>query len=106
MGRNQNSPKGVVRITGAQVLKLRKALGLSQEAFWAALGPSQSCGSRYEAGNQIPLETEVLLRYFYLGQNIDQAMNQLIPPSPDSEVPVDAAVKAVAAIQRSLKIRS
>lgn len=37
-----------------KIIDQRKRLGLNQSEFWAALGVTQSGGSRYEAGRRIP----------------------------------------------------
>jgi mannose-6-phosphate isomerase-like protein (cupin superfamily)/transcriptional regulator with XRE-family HTH domain len=58
---------------GAQTL--RAALGLSQAAFWDLLGITQSSGSRYEAGEEMPVGTATLLRLLFLSE--DAATNLL-----------------------------
>ena len=45
---------------------LRRSLGLKQETFWAALGTTQSGGSRYETGRQMPPSVAMLLDAIYL----------------------------------------
>ena len=45
---------------------LREQRGLSQRAFWARLGITQSGGSRYEQGSRIiPKPIELLLQLVY-----------------------------------------
>jgi hypothetical protein len=39
----------------------RKSLGLNQLAFWSRFGVTQSGGSRYESGRDIPLPTAMLV---------------------------------------------
>lgn len=39
---------------------MRKKLGLSQSAYWNPLGVEQSSGSRYEAGQAIPVPVQKL----------------------------------------------
>lgn len=51
---------------GAQAL--RAALGLSQAAFWDLLGITQSSGSRYEAGEDMPDGAVTLLRLLFLSE--------------------------------------
>jgi transcriptional regulator with XRE-family HTH domain len=41
--------------------ELRKKLGLNQVAFWSRLGVTQSGGSRYEAGRNVPKPVQKLL---------------------------------------------
>lgn len=57
-------------ITGAEALAVRKKLKLNQSDFWRPLLVAQSCGSRYEAGREIPGPVQVLfcLRYGSAGQ--------------------------------------
>lgn len=57
-------------------LQQRIETGLSQEDFWALLGVSQSGGSRYEAGRQMPRYLELLFAIVYLGM-----------PAPDPRNP-------------------
>ncbi|MFY9326543.1 MAG: transcriptional regulator [Georgfuchsia sp.] len=39
----------------------RKKLGLNQSAFWSELGITQSGGSRYESGRNLPAPVALLL---------------------------------------------
>lgn len=39
----------------------RKKLGVNQHAFWSGLGVTQSGGSRYETGRNIPQPVALLL---------------------------------------------
>lgn len=39
----------------------RRKLGLNQAAFWAELGVTQSGGSRYESGRNLPKPVALLL---------------------------------------------
>ncbi len=47
--------------TGEEVRKLRRTLNLNQAEFWAPFQTTQSGGSRYEAGRDIPNPVQVLL---------------------------------------------
>lgn len=47
--------------SGAEVLELRRKLGLNQRDFWAPFQTTQSGGSRYESGREIPAPVQVLL---------------------------------------------
>lgn len=40
---------------------LRKKHGLSQAEFWTKIGVTQSAGSRYEAGREMPTPTKTLV---------------------------------------------
>ena len=48
-------------VTGAKALEIRRERGLNQAQFWAPLGVTQSGGSRYESGRNIPTPTKVLI---------------------------------------------
>lgn len=47
--------------TGAEVKALRKAAKLNQGEFWGRFGVTQSGGSRYESGRDIPDAMNILL---------------------------------------------
>jgi len=40
--------------TGEEVRELRRTLNLNQSEFWAPFQTTQSGGSRYESGREIP----------------------------------------------------
>ena len=46
--------------------ELRRSFGLNQQKFWAALGTTQSGGSRYEAGRRMPQPVVMLLEAIYV----------------------------------------
>ena len=59
----------------AQILnprEVRKAAGLNQLEFWTRIGVTQSGGSRYESGRNMPKPVRELLRLVYL-EKIDLA---------------------------------
>ena len=45
---------------------LRHQLGLNQEAFWGSVGVTQSGGSRYESGRDMPKAVRELLRLVHI----------------------------------------
>lgn len=47
--------------TGEEVRELRRKLGLNQSEFWTLFQITQSGGSRYESGREIPDPVQVLL---------------------------------------------
>ena len=47
--------------TGAEVRALRQQLSLNQSEFWTPFQTTQSGGSRYESGREIPAPVQVLL---------------------------------------------
>lgn len=51
--------------TGEKVLALRKKTGLTQTPFWSRIGLTQSAGSRYESGRNIPRPVQHLLQLVY-----------------------------------------
>lgn len=52
--------------------EVRKATGLNQLAFWSRIGVTQSGGSRYENGRNMPKPVRELLRLVYV-EKIDLA---------------------------------
>ena len=46
--------------------KLREKLGLNQDDFWTRIGVTQSGGSRYEAGRDMPAPVCELLRLVHV----------------------------------------
>ena len=51
---------------------LRQRLGLNQREFWSAVGVTQSGGSRYESGRDMPRAVSELLRLVHI-EGIDLA---------------------------------
>ena len=51
--------------TGAAVREARGKRYLNQSEFWSKLGVTQSGGSRYESGRNIPLPVQQLLQIAY-----------------------------------------
>ena len=51
---------------------LRQRLGLNQQQFWAAVGVTQSGGSRYESGRNMPKPVSELVRLVHI-EGIDLA---------------------------------
>lgn len=45
---------------------IRKKLGLNQQEFWTKIGVTQSGGSRYESGRNMPKPVKELLRLVYI----------------------------------------
>jgi transcriptional regulator with XRE-family HTH domain len=56
----------------SQPRKLRHRLGLNQRQFWSAVGVTQSGGSRYESGRDMPRAVSELLRLVHI-EGIDLA---------------------------------
>lgn len=48
--------------------EIRRKLGLNQQQFWSKLGVTQSGGSRYESGRNMPRPVQALLRLVHVEQ--------------------------------------
>lgn len=48
--------------------EIRRRLGLNQEQFWTQIGVTQSGGSRYESGRNMPKPVRELLRLVHVEQ--------------------------------------
>lgn len=46
--------------------EIRRKLGMNQQQFWSKLGVTQSGGSRYESGRNIPRPVQQLLRLVHV----------------------------------------
>lgn len=56
----------------------KKKLGLNQSDFWKPLGVTQSGGSRYESGRNIPKPIQLLLEIVY-GKSGEKLLVELRP---------------------------
>ena len=50
------------------VREIRRKLGMNQSQFWSKIGVTQSGGSRYESGRNIPRPVQTLLRLVHVEQ--------------------------------------
>lgn len=50
------------------VREIRRKLGMNQSQFWSKIGVTQSGGSRYESGRNIPRPVQALLRLVHIEQ--------------------------------------
>ena len=48
--------------------EIRRRLGMNQEQFWTPIGVTQSGGSRYESGREMPRPVKELLRLVHVEQ--------------------------------------
>jgi transcriptional regulator with XRE-family HTH domain len=48
--------------------EIRRKLGMNQQQFWSQLGVTQSGGSRYESGRNMPRPVQHLLRLVHVEQ--------------------------------------
>lgn len=62
MGRKKRTEGAV---TGDDVREVRRLAGLNQSEFWSRIGVTQSGGSRYESGRNIPKPVRLLLTLAY-----------------------------------------
>jgi hypothetical protein len=59
------------------VIETRVKTGLNQTKFWAIIGVTQSGGSRFEGGRQMPRSTRALFRIFFLWGITPEALDVL-----------------------------
>jgi transcriptional regulator with XRE-family HTH domain len=55
-------------IEKVDVREIRRKLGMNQSQFWSKIGVTQSGGSRYESGRNIPRPVQALLRLVHIEQ--------------------------------------
>ena len=60
-----SNAKAVEKIDAREI---RRKLGLNQQQFWSTLGVTQSGGSRYESGRNMPKPVRELLRLVHVEQ--------------------------------------
>ena len=63
---------------GEDVRAFRKKTGMNQALFWERIGITQSGGSRYETGRNIPVTVQILLTIAYGGPAQAQAMTEAL----------------------------
>lgn len=61
----------------ADLVGYRKSLGENQTAFWSRFGVTQSGGSRYENGRELPAPTAMLVLAFADGLLDDASLLKL-----------------------------
>lgn len=64
MSKKLKCPK-LIAPSGEAAKALRKSLGLNQSEFWRRVTTTQSGGSRYESGREIPESVQYLLHLAY-----------------------------------------
>lgn len=67
-----------VKASLSDVRALRESLGLNQSSFWSKFGVTQSGGSRYENGRNIPKPIKLLLQANLDGALDDAALEKLM----------------------------
>ncbi|MDD5241932.1 MAG: transcriptional regulator [Sulfuricella sp.] len=63
---NANAMKLFDKISNPR--EIRRKLGLNQQEFWTQIGVTQSGGSRYESGRNMPKPVRELLRLVHVEQ--------------------------------------
>ncbi len=65
-----NTTTNTKTIEKNDVREIRRKLGMNQQQFWSTLGVTQSGGSRYESGRNMPKPVRELLRLVHV-EHID-----------------------------------
>jgi transcriptional regulator with XRE-family HTH domain len=67
-----------VKLSFSNLVEYRKAQGLdvNQSAFWRRIGITQSGGSRYETGRNVPKPVQLLLALIDLGIVTDESLEK------------------------------
>ena len=82
--------------TSAEVKAYRKQQGMNQDVFWSRIGITQSGGSRYESGRNIPETVRLLLHLAYAPADRSQRLltslrswrAKQVDAEPASELPM------------------
>lgn len=64
--------------TGRDARDLRQKMGRNQLEFWKPLGVTQSGGSRYESGRDMPRPVQMLLHLAYAPEKQAKAMMEYL----------------------------
>lgn len=81
--------------------EVRQQLGLNQQEFWSRIGVTQSGGSRYESGRNMPRPVRELLRVVHVEQidlgRINREDYQIIQHLREERVELYETLRAAAA---------
>lgn len=77
----------MVKLDLSNIKQFRRRLGMNQSQFWSRFGITQSGGSRYESGRNIPVPAAVLIQLYATEQVTDAQL--------------EAARKAVSKIRKA-----
>ena len=69
----------------------RQKLGINQTKFWSRVGVTQSGGSRYESGRNIPRPVQMLLRIAYGTKAQAAKQMEALRPSAAAEASEESA---------------
>jgi DNA-binding transcriptional regulator YiaG len=61
----------------SDLVTLRKSFGENQNKFWSRFGVTQSGGSRYETGRNLPAPVAILMLAFVSGKIDDLSLTKL-----------------------------
>lgn len=64
------------KLSFSNLVDYRKSRGLNQANFWKKLGITQSGGSRYESGRNVPNPVKLLLALVELGIVTDESLDK------------------------------
>jgi transcriptional regulator with XRE-family HTH domain len=82
--------------TGTEVREVRKKLGLNQAQFWSQIGVTQSGGSRYESGRNVPKPVQFLLHVTYGTEKQATDFLSWLRTRPVQPQPLDCGLKLLA----------
>jgi DNA-binding transcriptional regulator YiaG len=68
LAKGERKMPNVKAIDKIDAREIRRKLGLNQQQFWSTLGVTQSGGSRYESGRNMPKPVRELLRLVHVEQ--------------------------------------
>lgn len=69
--------------SGEDVKAYRKKLGLNQSQFWSHVKVTQSGGSRFESGRNIPMPVQILLHLAYATDKQAEGVFNALRNTPD-----------------------
>ena len=94
--RNTERAMRLKTYSGAELREIRKGLGLNQSQFWSHFRITQSGGSRYESGREIPDPVQILLNLAFgpaaKSAAIVEALRQIRQPKSKKKAVSDEAM--------------
>jgi transcriptional regulator with XRE-family HTH domain len=79
-----------------EIRDIRKKLGLNQAQFWSQIGVTQSGGSRYESGRNVPKAVQMLLHVTYGTEKQAADLLSWLRTRPVQKQPFDCGLKLLA----------
>ncbi|HRD33769.1 MAG TPA: helix-turn-helix transcriptional regulator [Rhodocyclaceae bacterium] len=71
--------------SGEDVKVFRKKLGLNQSQFWSHVKVTQSGGSRFESGRNIPMPVQILLHLAYATDKQAETVFKALRTTPEAD---------------------